>query len=251
LIFIGRAASFPAIFTRRPHLLTSCIKKLGGTYPNGFAERYTFKQANHSHEKDSLHRIFCFCRYCRIGPVFPGLGHHGRGNTRSPEMALLQSRSKYLLRYNAEVFAEFGYHPTFRWVTELQYNVKGAKVAEGGSTVKYQNQYAAWNNYLMIRKELFSVIPYAKIGPRLEYVFGSDQSFSKFHLTGAAGAGVEFVAFGPVKFITEAFWVPDATRSYKSAPLDIRQHCWELRIGIKIGKRGDATCPAYKDQPND
>lgn len=162
-----------------------------------------------------------------------------------------KDRSKYLLRYNGEIFAEFGYHPTFRWVTELQYNVKGAKWNEGGSTVKYQNQYAAWNNYLMVRKELYSVIPYFKIGPRAEYVFSSDQNFSKFHITGAAGAGVEFVAFGPVKFITEAWWVPDATQSYKSDPLSIKQHCWELRVGIKIGKRGDATCPAYKDQPND
>lgn len=160
-------------------------------------------------------------------------------------------RSKYLLRYNAELFAEFGSHPNFRWVTEVQYNVKGAKVTEAGSTVKYQNQYAAWNNYLMVRKELYAVIPYFKIGPRAEYVFGSDQSFNKFHITGAAGAGVEFVAYGPVKFITEAWWVPDATRSFSSDPLAIKQHCWELRVGIKFGRKGDATCAAYKDQPND
>jgi hypothetical protein len=156
---------------------------------------------------------------------------------------------KHLLRYNAEIFAEFGPHPTFRWVTELQYNVKGSKLVTGpeNETIKYQNQYAAWNNYLMIRKELFAIIPYIKIGPRAEYVFQSDNAFSKFHFTGAAGAGIEFVAYGPVKFITEAWWVPDATKSLDGESLDIKQHAWELRIGIKFtGRTGEACPKVYK-----
>ncbi|MDQ3109642.1 MAG: hypothetical protein M3R17_07075 [Bacteroidota bacterium] len=156
----------------------------------------------------------------------------------------------YLLRYNGEIFAEFGPHPVFRWVTELQYNVKGSKHKNAGTegeTIKYQNQYAAWNNYLMIRKEMFAIIPYVKIGPRAEYVFNSDNNFSKLHFTGAAGAGIEFVAYGPVKFITEVWWVPDASKSYKSDMLDIKQHAWELRIGIKFTARTGEACPkVYK-----
>jgi hypothetical protein len=154
-----------------------------------------------------------------------------------------KAKLKYLLRYNAEIFGEFGMNPNFRWVSELQYNVKGSKFNANDETIKYINQYAAWNNYLMVRKEMFAIIPYVKIGPRLEYVFKSDQNFSKFHFTGALGAGIEFVAYGPVKFITEAWWVPDATHSYKSDPISVKQHCWELRIGIKFTPRG-ATCPA-------
>jgi hypothetical protein len=155
---------------------------------------------------------------------------------------------KYLLRYNAEIFAEFGPHPVFRWVTELQYNVKGTKYMSAEPDVKFQNQYAAWNNYLMIRKEMYAIIPYVKIGPRAEYVFNSDQNFSKFHFTGALGAGVEFVAYGPVKFITEAWWVPDATKSYSDANFgSIKQHCWELRIGLKFtGRTGEACPKVYK-----
>src|SRR6266498_3982459 len=57
-------------------------------------------------------------------------------------------KQKFLLRYNAEVFGEFGSHPTFRWVSELQYNVKGTRYEVNGNKVKYANQYAAWNNYL-------------------------------------------------------------------------------------------------------
>ena len=152
-------------------------------------------------------------------------------------------KQKFLLRYNAEVFGEFGPHPTFRWVSELQYNVKGTRYEVNGNKVKYANQYAAWNNYLMIRKEMLSIIPYAKIGPRAEYVFSSPQDFKKFHITGAVGAGVEFVAFGPVAFITEAWWVPDLTKSYNANDFGIKQHCWELRVGLKFGHSSGESCP--------
>lgn len=153
-----------------------------------------------------------------------------------------KEKQKCLLRWNGEVYAEFFAHPTFRWVTELQYNAKGTKHIEpDGSKTKFLNHYAAWNNYLMIRKELYMIIPYVKVGPRLEYVVSTPQNFNKFHMTGSVGAGVEFVAYGPIKFITEAHWVPDATRSFEGSP-DIKQHCWELRVGIKFGKQG-SVCP--------
>ncbi|MEO5645019.1 MAG: hypothetical protein ABIQ40_11030 [Bacteroidia bacterium] len=156
-------------------------------------------------------------------------------------------KHKYLLRYNAEIFAELGSHPTFRWVTELQYNVKGSKFVTSDQTTKFVNQYAAWNNYLMIRKELFAIIPYVKVGPRAEYVFKTDQDFKKLHFTGALGAGIEFVAYGPVKFITEAWWVPDLSKSYNTAGFEIKQHAWELRVGIKFtGRTGEACPKVYK-----
>lgn len=159
-----------------------------------------------------------------------------------------KTKQDYLLRYNGEIFAEFGNHPTFRWVTELQYNVKGTKhPLADGSTEKIANQYAAWNNYLMIRKELYAIIPYVKIGPRLEYVVSSPQDFKKFHVTGSLGAGIEFVAYGPFKFITEAHWVPDATRSYTETQPNISQHAWELRIGLKWSTRGRGeACPGVQ-----
>jgi hypothetical protein len=158
-----------------------------------------------------------------------------------------KDKSKYLLRYNGEVFAEFVDNPFYRWVTEVQYNVKGAKWEYPSGTVKYVNQYIAWNNYLMIRDEMVSIIPYAKIGPRLEYVFNSDNDFNKFHVTGALGAGVEFVPYGRIGFITEAFWVPDLSHSYKDSAGFINQHCWELRVGIKFGPGGGESCPkVYK-----
>lgn len=157
-----------------------------------------------------------------------------------------KDKLKYLLRWNGEVFAEFGAHPTFRWVTELQYTRKGAKQETPVGTTKFQNDYAAWNNYLMIRREFFSVIPYVKVGPRLEYVLQSDQSFTPFHATGSIGAGVEFVSFGKLKFLTEFHYVPDLTKSFSNDLLTIKQPAFELRIGLKFGKAGNATCPGLK-----
>ncbi|HLG04179.1 MAG TPA: hypothetical protein VI731_11330 [Bacteroidia bacterium] len=178
-------------------------------------------------------------------------GTLGRQNWYYHEPAS-KERLKYLLRYNGEIFAEFGNHPTFRWVTELQYNNKGAKwktsdINGNSMTVRFQNHYAAWNNYLMIRKELFAIIPYVKIGPRAEYVVATDQSFNRFHLTASAGGGVEFVAFGRIKFLTEFHWVPDLTESANDEFYDVKQHAWELRVGIKIARKGSTTCPAYRD----
>jgi hypothetical protein len=167
----------------------------------------------------------------------------------------INARTKYLLRWNAEAFAEFGEWPFVRWVTEVQYNNKGAKTKllfpsslEGADFVKYKNSEIAWNNYLMIRKEMLSIIPYVKIGPRAEYVLSSDQSFRKFHITASAGAGVEFVSYGNIRFLTEFHYVPDLTKSYDTDPLRIKQNAMELRIGLKFvfAGGGEACPPVYK-----
>ena len=196
--------------------------------------------------KRALLLLFVLCSLSSYAQFFQGWGIMaggtlGRQNWYYDE-PVGKVKQKYLLRWNGEVFAEFGDHPTFRWVTELQYNAKGTKqVVFEDPPIKYLNHYAAWNNYLMIRKEMFAIIPYVKVGPRLEYVVRSPQDFKKFHVTGSLGAGIEFVAYGPVKFITEAHWVPDLSKSYSGNP-DIKQHAWELRVGLKFARRGE-SCP--------
>ena len=215
--------------------------------------RYTFVEATHSPMRRVFFLVTILISISASAQFFQGWGIMAGGTLGRQywfyDEPVGKEKQKYLLRYNGEVFAEFGNHPTFRWVTELQYNVKGTKhPLSDGSTEKFVNQYAAWNNYLMVRKEFFAVIPYVKIGPRLEYVVSSPQDFKKFHVTGSLGAGVEFVAYGPVKFITEAHWVPDATRSYTETAPEIAQHAWELRVGLKFayGGGGESCPPVYK-----
>lgn len=157
------------------------------------------------------------------------------------------ARTKRLLRFNGEIFAEFLPYDNIRWVTEAQFNMKGTKTDGFGNTQKWTNNIIAWNNYLKIRQETYNFIPYVLFGPRLEYTLSSPQDFSKFHVTGSVGAGTEIVSFGPVKFLTELHYVPDFTRSFQSAPLDIKQKVWELRVGIKIVPNGGEKCPpVYK-----
>lgn len=156
---------------------------------------------------------------------------------------------KYVLRFNGELFAEFGKNDHFRWVTELQYTQKGARRdLPDGTRQRFANDYAAWNNYLMVRREFLWVIPYVKVGPRLEYLVSSNQvpAFKTFHPTGSVGIGVEFVAYSRVKFLTEFHYVPDLSYSFESDLVKIRQPAFELRIGIKFGKKGTTTCPGLK-----
>lgn len=171
------------------------------------------------------------------------LGHQ---KWHSPTMELLNPKTKRLLRFNGELFAEFIDHDHFRWVTEAQFNMKGTKTDGFGQTVNYSNNIIAWNNYLKIRQETYRFIPYVLLGPRLEYTLSSPQDFTKFHVTGSAGVGTEIVSFGKVKFLTELHYVPDFTRSFQSEALDIKQKVWELRVGLKFTMGGEGCPPVYK-----
>ncbi|TND01033.1 MAG: hypothetical protein FD123_4305, partial [Bacteroidetes bacterium] len=159
----------------------------------------------------------------------------------------MEAKTKRLLRFNGEIFAEFIGHDNIRWVTEAQFNMKGTKTDGFGVKQNWSNNVIAWNNYLKIRQETYSLIPYVLFGPRLEYTLQTPQDFSKFHVTGSVGAGTEIVSFGRVKFLTEIHYVPDFTRSFQSDPLDIKQKVWELRVGVKfVPKSGEDCPPVYK-----
>lgn len=141
-------------------------------------------------------------------------------------------KQKYLLRYNGEVFVEWFSHDYIRVVSELQYNMKGTKVRETGE--KYKLDYFAFNNYLKLRSELYSIIPYFLVGPRVEYTFRSNQAGSKpLHFGWSAGAGFETVSFGPVCFLTELHYNRDINYAGRTDFLDYKNRAWELRVGLK------------------
>ena len=112
------------------------------------------------------------------------------------------SRKKYIVGFNASIFGEFLSHDYYRWVTEIQYDQKGSidKQPEGN----YGNslQYLSWNNYLKLRYEMYSIIPYIMVGPKLEYMLTQGtsspavtSSFLPLHISGAFGGGVEFISY--------------------------------------------------------
>lgn len=164
-------------------------------------------------------------------------------------------KKKYKWGFNGSVFAEFFSHDYVRWVSEIQYNQKGSKDKQADTTYRNRLQYLNWNNYLKIRYELFSIIPYVLIGPRLEYNLtqrmqtrGIEGSFLKLHVSPAVGAGIEFVSYGHIKFLVEAFYNPDfpLQDAYIRPELHIRNINYELRVGLKY----EFTSKEHCNTPN-
>jgi len=167
------------------------------------------------------------------------------------------SRKKYFIGFNGSFFAEFFSADYARWVSEIQYNQKGA--IDNQPEAKYTNRlhYLSWNNYLKLRYELYSIIPYLLIGPRLEYNLIQSTSsptitgnFLKLHVSPAIGAGVEFVSFYNFKFFVEGFYNPDLIMpAYVRPELHVRNKNFELRVGVKyeFGSRGSCNTPTYTE----
>lgn len=165
------------------------------------------------------------------------------------------ARKKYIVGFNASVFLECFNHDYARWVTEIQYNQKGSIDKRGDTRYPNQLQYICWNNYLKLRYEMYSIIPYIMVGPRLEYNLvqstTSPDVVSKFmplHLSAAVGGGVEFVSYYPFKFFVEAFYNPDAMPAYITPNLHIWNKNFELRVGVKYvfeGSKENCNAPTY------
>lgn len=163
-------------------------------------------------------------------------------------------RKKYRWGGNGSVFVEFFSHETIRWVSELQFNQKGSidKAPEANYYTKMN--YICFNNYLKLRYEMVSIIPYILIGPRIEYKLsgGSNSpraagSFTPLHVSIAGGPGLELVAYGRFKPFVELLYNPDLTQAYNRGGLHIKNNAFELRVGLKytLGKsRKDMDCNA-------
>lgn len=180
------------------------------------------------------------------------------GNQRWTDKNLdTQERKKYILGFNGSVMAEFFSHDYLRWVSEFQFNQKGSKESTDVADYRTKLNYLCFNNYLKLRYEMVSIIPYILLGPRLEYTLsgGSNEprvigNFSPLHISFAVGAGLELVAYGPFKIFAEAFYDPDITNAYNQNGLAIKNYPFELRIGVKkvFGKSSkdmDCNSPVY------
>jgi hypothetical protein len=162
-------------------------------------------------------------------------------------------KQKYILRFNAGLFAEFIKHNNFHWRTELEYNQKGCKEKTDQDTYKNKLDYISWNNYLKVYEEEFEGTPYLLIGPRVEYLFKQNiqspslgDHFRKFHFSWSVGLGWEFVTYGRIKPLVELHYNADINKAYKTSDPGVTQvinRPWELRIGIRIGSKR-ASCPA-------
>jgi hypothetical protein len=162
---------------------------------------------------------------------------------------------KYRLGFNGSVFIEMINHPTWRWVSELQYNQKGGidQIASGD---KFNNgiDYISFNNFIKLREQELSITPYLIAGPRLEYRLASHaqnnpdiiDNFKPLHISFSAGAGVEFLRFNPWLWFLEFQYNPDISNAFRNKDLDdlrIRNRAFELRIGLKYALQRGEKCP--------
>lgn len=163
-------------------------------------------------------------------------------------------RKKYILGFNASFFGEFFSHDYARWVSEFQYNQKGSIDKQPEDRYRNRLHYLSWNNYLKLRYEMYSVIPYILVGPRLDYNLIQSTSspvitggFKKLHVSGAVGAGVEFISYSNYKFFVEGFYNPDIMKAYVRPGLYIKNKNLELRVGLKyeFGERESCNTPTY------
>ncbi len=155
------------------------------------------------------------------------------------------SKKKYKAGGNGSLFVEYIDHKYYRMISELQFNMKGAR--ESIDTLKgfkYRANYLSFNNFFKIRQELYDVTPYALAGPRLEFLLNSNiPSMRTLHLTASAGIGMEFLYTRPWIIFGEIQYNPDAMKALRITDFSIRQNAWEIRVGLKYERKRKADCP--------
>lgn len=105
-------------------------------------------------------------------------------------------KMKFRNGFNTSIFGEFLSHDIYSWISELQYNQKGAKITDTG--FKSRTNYISWNNFLKMRSEGYDMNLYFLLGPRVEYLFsGNSPGFNMLHFSASAGIGAEFNYIDP------------------------------------------------------
>lgn len=155
------------------------------------------------------------------------------------------SQKKYKAGLNSAGFIEYIDHKYYRMISELQFNMKGARESiDSLKGLRYRANYLSFNNFFKIRQELYDVTPYALAGPRVEYLLNSNiPSMRKLHVTASAGIGMEFLYTRPWIIFGEIQYNPDAMKALKITDFGIRQNAWEVRVGVKYERKRKADCP--------
>lgn len=163
-----------------------------------------------------------------------------------------QYKLKYKAGGNGSLFVEYIDHKYYRMISELQYNMKGARGRRDSiGEFKYKANYFSFNNFFKIRQELYDVTPYALIGPRLEFLLNSNiPTMRSMHLTASGGIGMEFLYKRPWIFFAEVQYNPDVMKARNADFLKIRQNAWEIRAGIKYERKKKADCPRPRGGKN-
>jgi len=158
-------------------------------------------------------------------------------------------KMKHRYGFNASVFLEFFSHPNMKWLSELQFNQKGARdILFQGNLQDSRTNYLCFNNFLKYRIEGYDFSPYVLAGPRLEYLVGKSgpYNYNKLHYSVSVGLGSEFNFKDPWIYFVEFHYNPDVSKSYSDKEVKIVNRAVELRLGIKynlLSQKDFDACP--------
>jgi hypothetical protein len=201
--------------------------------------------------------------FSQKGPLVNSIGVMG-GLTFSKQKWKFENpetkeKKDFRMGFNGSIFAEWFNHDYYRMITEIHYNQKGAKDVLDSGTYKNGLDYVSANFFFKIRQELYSITPYAIIGPRVEVLVARKPAggypftavindFKTVHLTYSYGLGFEYILLEPFIFLLEAQYNPDLTNSYKDDNLKIRHKAIELKLGFKyqLVRSKKAKCPPFR-----
>ena len=176
------------------------------------------------------------------------------GGTRSTQLWNTNTSDKtdmmkYRFGLNGSVFLEMLSDPNIKWISEFQFNQKGAKeIPYNSEILSSRTNYISFNNFLKYRLEGYDFSPYVLAGPRLEYLLNANGplDYSKFHAGISFGLGSEFNFKDPWILFTEFHFNPDIGKSFHSEVLDVKNRAYELRVGVKYNLLNDKdfdVCP--------
>lgn len=158
-------------------------------------------------------------------------------------------KMKYRFGLNGSIFLEMLSDPNIKWITEFQFNQKGAKdIPYNQEILNSRTNYISFNNFLKYRLEGYDFSPYFLAGPRLEYLLSSNGplDYSRFHAGISIGLGSEFNFKDPWILFTEFHFNPDLGKSFNSETLHVKNRAFELRVGVKYNLLSDKdfdACP--------
>ena len=153
---------------------------------------------------------------------------------------------------NTSIFMEYIDHKYYRMITELQFNMKGARDNRTLlSGYRYAADYLSVNNFFKLRQELYDVTPYVLLGPRVEFLLSSNITQMRVaHVTASGGIGMEFLYTRTWILFAEVHYNPDAMSALRITDFKIRQNAWEIRVGVKYELKKKADCPRPRGGKN-
>ena len=146
-------------------------------------------------------------------------------------------------------FVEFLNVPYFSLLAELSYVQRGysstLKVSTPAQpqgtgeyvTIRPRVDYVSLPLMAKVRFEAEEVIPYFMVGPRFDFLLGTNNSsldYSPTDIGMTFGAGAQLSFFSPTQFLVEGRFSPSFTKAFEGRYLTVKNNSFEILIGMTL-----------------